>query len=253
MNSVPLMLSEFIVVLGMLWLADRWLHRNLQIVTFLLANDREVALWLYAILLLPGVILHEVSHAFAAAILGVNIGGIHVLPRRVGKDIILGYVPVEQTDFVRASMIGAAPFFCGGAVIVIIGYLVFGTADVVASLAAGDWMAALNGLAVVFKAPDAWIWAYLIFAIGNTMLPSKSDTHAWPTLGIVVGLLVMVLLVINGGPEFLNEAGQLLAMPLRWIVLLGGSTLLVDLPFFAIIFVALRFLEFVRGVRLEYH
>lgn len=253
MNSVPLMLSEFIVVLGLLWLADRWLHRNLQGMTFLLANDREVALWLYAILLLPGVFIHEVSHALVAALLGVNIGWIHILPRRVGKDIQLGYVPVEKTDFVRASLIGAAPLFCGGAVIVIVGYLVFGTAAVVAALTMGDWVSALQGLAEVFKTPDAWIWAYLIFAIGNTMLPSKSDTHAWPTLGIVVGALVVILLVINGGPTFLNEAGQLLTMPVRWIVLLGGSTLLVDIPFFALIFITLRFLEFVRGVRLEYH
>ncbi len=252
MNSVPLMLGEFLLVLGLLWLADRWLHRNLQGVMLLLANDKEVALWLYAILLLPGVLLHEVSHAFVAAMLGVNIGRIHILPRRVGKLIQLGYVPVEQTDFVRASLIGAAPLFCGGAVIVLVGYLVFGTAAVVAALTAGDWLTALQNLAMAFETPDAWIWAYLIFAIGNTMLPSKSDTHAWPTLGIVVGLFVGVLMVINGGPAFLNEAGQLLTMPVRWLVLLGGSTLLVDIPFFVFIFFALRFLEFVRGVRLEY-
>jgi len=251
-NSVPLMLGEFFLVLGMLWLADRWLHRNLQGMMLLLANDKEVALWLYAILLFPGVLLHEVSHALVAALLGVNIGRIHLLPRRVGKLIQLGYVPVEQTDFVRASLIGVAPLFCGGAVIVLIGYWVFGSAGVMEALSAGNWALALQNFAMSFKTPDVWIWAYLIFAIGNTMLPSKSDTHAWPTFGIVVGIFVAVLAFINGGLTFLNEAGQLLTMPVRWLVLLGGSTLLVDIPFFVCIFFALRFLEFVRGVRLEY-
>ncbi|HNT77743.1 MAG TPA: hypothetical protein PKH77_22240 [Anaerolineae bacterium] len=251
-SAVWIMLAEFFAVLGLLLWADRWLHRNLQGVMLLLANDEEVALWLYAILLLPGVALHELSHALTAAILGVKIGRINILPRRAGKRIQLGFVPVQETDVLRASLIGVAPMLIGGGVIVALGYNIFGTPDVLAALSSGDVWAALRGLSVALKAPDVWLWAYLVFAIGNTMLPSRADTHAWPALAVVLGLLTLAVLLVGGGATLLNGFGHFLTMVVRWIVLLGGSTLLVDLPFFALIFVILKLLERAKGVRLVY-
>ena len=248
-----LMLAELLVVLGLLLWADRWLHRHLQGVMLLLTNDPEIALWLYAIILLPGVILHELSHALVAAIVGVKIGRINILPRRVGKRIQLGFVPVQETDFVRASLIGAAPLLFGGAVVVAIGYLVFGTPEVIAALSNGDLLAALQGLSVAVKAADAWFWAYLVFAIGNTMLPSNSDIHAWPFLGGVLAVLALLVLLVGGGSALLTGIGQAMTVAVRWIVLLGGSTLLVDLPFFLFILLTQMALERLKGVRLEYH
>lgn len=246
------MLAEFFAVLGLLLWADRWLHRNLQGVMLLLANDEEIALWLYAILLLPGVALHELSHAVTAAILGVKIGRINILPRRAGKRIQLGFVPVQETDVVRASLIGVAPLVIGGGFIVALGYAIFGTPDVLAALSSGDVLAALRGLSVALQAPDVWLWAYLVFAIGNTMLPSSADTHAWPALAGVLALLSVAVLLVGGGATLLNGFGRFLTMAVRWIVLLGGSTLLVDIPFFALIFGLLKLLERAKGVRLVY-
>ncbi len=252
LTPVLLLLAELFVVLGLLLWADRWLHRHLQGVMYLLSNDEEIAIWLYAIILLPGVVLHEVSHALAAAIVGVKIGRINILPRRVGKRIQLGFVPVQQTDFLRASFIGAAPLLCGGLAVVALGYKVFGAPEVIAALAAQDWGAALQGLAAAFQAPDAWIWAYLVFAIGNTMLPSSSDIYAWPFVGFVVLVLMSLVLLFGGGALLIDGLGQFLTVAVRWVVLLGGCTLLIDLPFFALIFLAQKALEHIKGVRLEY-
>ena len=252
LNPVFTMLIAFFTVLGLLWLADRWLHRNLQGVMLLLANDEELALWLYAILLLPGVVLHELSHAIVAALLGVRIGRINILPRRVGKRIQLGFVPVEETDIVRASLIGAAPMLFGSVAVVFVGYRMFGTPAMLTALSAGDWGAALRALSAALHVPDAWLWAYLVFAVGNTMLPSKSDTHAWPLLAGVLGGLVIVVLLAGGGSALFNGFGHVLTMAVRWMVLLGGSTLLVDLPFFALIWATLKLLERWKGVRLQY-
>jgi hypothetical protein len=252
LNPVLLLLAELFVVLGLLLWADRWLHRHLQGVMYLLSNDEEIAIWLYAIILLPGVLLHEVSHALAAAIVGVRIGRINILPRRVGKRIQLGFVPVQETDFVRASFIGAAPLFCGGLAVVALGYKVFGAPEVIAALAAQDWLAALKGLSAAFQAPDAWIWAYLVFAIGNTMLPSRSDIHAWPFIGFAAVVLAFLVLLLGGGALLMDGLGQFLTVAVRWIVLLGSCTLLIDLPFFALIFVTQKALEHIKGVRLEY-
>ena len=252
LTPVLLLLAELFVVLGLLLWADRWLHRHLQGVMYLLSNDEEIAIWLYAIILLPGVLLHEVSHALAAAIVGVKIGRINILPRRVGKRIQLGFVPVQQTDFIRASFIGAAPLFCGGLAVVALGYKVFGAPEVIVALVAQDWLAALQGLTAAFQAPDAWIWAYLVFAIGNTMLPSRSDIHAWPFIGFVAVVLAFLVLLLGGSALLLDGLGQFLTVAVRWVVLLGGCTLLIDMPFFVLIFVAQKVLERIKGVHLEY-
>ena len=252
LTSVLLLLAQLFVVLGLLLWADRWLHRRLQGVMYLLSDDEEIAIWLYAIILLPGVMLHEVSHALAAAVVGVKIGRINILPRRVGKRIQLGFVPVQQTDFIRASFIGAAPLLCGGLAVVVLGYKVFGAPEVIAALAAQDWLTAVQGLAAAFQAPDAWIWAYFVFAIGNTMLPSRSDVHAWPFIGFVALVFTFLVLLFGGSALLLDGLGQFLTVAVRWLVLLGGCTLLIDLPFFALIFVAQKVLERIKGVRLEY-
>jgi len=246
---VIIMFLELLLVLELLVLADRWLHRSLQGVMLLFAQDEEIALWLYAILLIPGVALHELSHAVVAAALGVRIGRIHILPRRVGQRIQLGFVPVEQTDVLRASLIGAAPLLCGGLAVVLMGYWRFGTPDVLAALAAEKWLLALLGLVDAFKTPDAWLWAYLIFTVGNTMLPSPSDIHAWPLLATLLAGLALIVVVAGGGIFLLNGIGTFLTMTVRWIVLLGGCTLLIDLPFFAVILMTIKLLERFRGVR----
>ncbi len=251
-GPVVLMLGELAIVVGLLFLADRWLHQHLQGVMFLLTQDREIALWLYALVLFPGVFLHEISHALVAAVLGVKIGRINIFPRRIGTRIQLGFVPIQETDFLRASLIGAAPLFAGSAVIFALGQNVFGTPEVVQALARADWFTALEGLRLAFRAPDMWLWAYLAFAVGNTMIPSRADVHAWPLLiGVLVGIGLIVFLA--GGDTLLLEGlSRFLTWAVRWIILLGGSTLLVDLPFFSVVFLFEKLLERLKGQQIVY-
>ena len=247
-----LLAIELAITLALLLWADRWLHRHLQGLMLLLTGDEELALWLYAIVLFPGVVLHELSHALMARLVGTRIGRIHVLPRRVGKRIQLGYVPVESTDFLRASFIGIAPFLVGSCAIVAIGYLVFGTPEVLQALAQGDWSGGAQAVASMTLTPDGWLWAYLVFAISNTMLPSRSDLHAWPALLMVIAIAILVT-VWAGGAELIREgSGRFLSMASRWIVLFGASALLIDLPFFTLILVSQKALEQLKGVRLTY-
>jgi hypothetical protein len=251
-NSIWILALQLVVVLGLLFWADRWLHRHLQSVTVLLTNDNDLGLWLYSTVLLPGVILHELSHAAAARILGVKIGKIHLFPQRSKGHIQLGFVPVEETDFVRASLIGGAPFLAGSLAIVALGHWVFGTDDVLNAFAGYAWMQGLRELVDAFRAADAWLWAYLVFAIANTMLPSRSDMHAWPFLAFALVALGGLLILIGGGSLIVDGLGAVLTRAAQWFLLLGASAFLIDLPFFAFIYLIQKALERIKGVRLEY-
>lgn len=252
MPQMLILLMQLLTVFGLLLWADRWLHRHLQGVLLLLTGDEEISLWLYAAVLLPGVILHELSHAVAAKLVRVKIGRIHILPRRHGKRIQLGFVPVEETDFLRASLIGAAPLIAGSIAVVALGHWVFGTPELVTALSEGDMRVGVANLLTAFQAPDLWLWVYVVFAISNTMLPSRSDIHAWPVLAFVALVVGGGVVLLGGSALILDGVGRFLTGALRWIVLLVASTLLVDLPIFGVIFLIEKATERVKGIRLEY-
>jgi hypothetical protein len=251
-SPMLVLLVQVIVVLGLLLGADRWLHRHLQGVMLLLTGDEELALWLYAIVLLPGVFLHELSHALIATLVGVKIGKMSLLPKRGNRRVQLGFVTVQDTDFIRASLIGGAPLVFGAAAVVAIGYRVFGTPEIVAALSQGDWLAGFQSFLQGLRSPDAVLWVYLVFTIGNTMLPSRADIHAWPFLGLLALAIAVVIGVAGGTSLILAGVGQFLTVAVRWIVLLGASTLLVDVPLFLTILLVQKIIERIKGVRLEF-
>ncbi len=242
-----------VVALGLLLAADRWLHRHLQGVMLLLTGDEEMALWLYALILFPGVLLHEVSHALVAALLGVHIGRISVLPKRVGDHIHLGFVPVEATDFIRSSLIGAAPLLSGIALILLVGTYRLGTPAMVAALEAGRWHEAIDAWRKAIHTPDAWLWFYLLFTVGHTMMPSRADTHAWPFLIALLAATSAIIVAVGAGFVLLEGARSMLKGAASSLTLLGGSLLLIDLPLFTFLAALEWGLEQWKGQRIAYH
>jgi len=258
MNWIPLLWLA--VTLALLLLAERWIHRHMQGTMLLLTGDRELAVMLYALPLLPGIVLHELSHAFVATLLGVQVGRISIRPKLANKRIQLGFIPVEKTDVVRASLIGLAPLLIGSLVILLIGYLAFGIGMLGTALAAGSW----NHLFTEFRkmlrdiprAPDIWVWAYVIFAVSNTMMPSRSDRQAWTPV-ILFLLLIGVLIWVSGlGPAVAESVAPFAAAPLTtalyWLTAMYTFTILADLPFILLIALVEGLLGYMKGMRVEY-
>jgi hypothetical protein len=245
--------------LALLLSTERWIHRHLQGVMLLFTGDPEIAVALYALPLLPGILLHELSHALAAILVGVRVRGISIRPKRAGQRVQLGFVPVDKTDFVRASLIGLAPLLAGSSVVLLIGYHVFdiGTIDVASTTL--DWAnlaERLRRFAVLlweaFQASDAWTWAYIVFAVSNTMLPSRSDRQAWPPI-ILFLLLIGALVWLAGlGPAIVDGLTKPLSVALQWLGTICALTITVDLPFVLLITLAERLLERVKDLQVEY-
>jgi hypothetical protein len=238
--------------LTLLLVAERWIHRHLQGAMLLLTGDPEMALVLYALPLMPGIILHEISHAVAAILLGVRVGRISIQPKLAGQRVQLGFVPVEKTDAVRASLIGLAPLLVGSSVTLLVGYLVFDIGAVGTALVAGDWASVLAGLAGMLKAPGIWIWAYAVFAVSNTMLPSRADRQAWLPVILFLALAVALVWVAGLGPAVISSLSKPLAVALHWLATMCTLTLIADLPFALTITLAEKLLERVRGCKVEY-
>jgi len=239
-------------ILVILLVVERWIHRHLQGAMLLLTHDPEIAVVLYALPLLPGILLHELSHALAAILLGVRVGRISIRPKLAGQRVQLGFVPVERTDAVRASLIGLAPLLTGSSAILLIGYWIFDVGTAGTAPVAGDWANLVTGLLEMLEVPDVWIWAYAIFAVSNTMLPSRADRQAWTPV-IIFLLLIGVLVWAAGlGPAIVESLAKPLTMALRWLATMCALTIAIDLPFILLIALAERLLERARGCRVDY-
>lgn len=235
-----------------LLLIERWIHRHLQGVMLLITGDPEIAVVLYALPLLPGILLHELSHALSALLLGVRVGRISIRPKRAGQRIQLGFVPVEKTDPLRASLIGLAPLLTGIAFILVIGYAVFRIGGVESILSTGNWSNLTTALHGSLGATDAWIWAYAIFAVSNTMLPSQADRQSWAPVLLFLLLAGVLTWLIGLGPAIAAGLAAPLLNALRWLALMCALTIAVDLPFLLVIALSEKALERLRGCQVDY-
>jgi hypothetical protein len=215
----------------------RWITRSLQELSVRWAGDSQVALVIYFVLVLPGVVIHEVSHWLMANLLGVRVNRFRLGPVRQGrsKRVSLGSVRVGKVDPVRASLIGLAPLLGASAVILLIGNLVLGVDELAASIASGGPAGVWAALQEAMQVPDFWLWLYLIFAISNAMLPSESDMSAVRPVLIFLGVAAAIFLVVAGVPSIPPGVREAVDAVAGYLASAFGLTLAVDALFVLIV------------------
>ena len=168
---------------------QRQLHRHLQGLLYLVVRRPSVALFLYSILFLPGVALHEASHWVTAKLLRVRTKAFSLLPQKQGEKVRFGYVETEPTDPFRAALIGLAPLFVGSTAMGFLALDFLGIRDIIAATGGSPLLGLQEGIDQLASTPDLLLWLYLVFTISNTMLPSAADRAAWlPALGLAAAL-----------------------------------------------------------------
>jgi len=202
----------FVLMLAPLIGLQRVLHREIQAALYVASGGNpQFTMTVFSILFFPGVVLHEFSHFIMAKLLFVPTRGFSIIPKMMPEGYLrMGYVEVAETDIVRDSLIGAAPLILGNLVVAYIAIYRLHLIPLWDVLRNGQMNLFWMGVALLPKVPDFWLWFYLTFAISSTMLPSRSDRHAWLPLGLsVVILFVLALFAGAGGWMMVNLAPSL--------------------------------------------
>jgi hypothetical protein len=240
-----------ILLLGLLlWLVRR-VHRGLQELFFLLSGHQAVTIYLFQIILLPGVVLHEFSHFLAAKLLGVRVRKIWLTPDVQGDSVQMGAVEMDKPDFIRGLLIGLAPLALGVAAIVLIGHQVFDVSAVIQAARTNDSGEIIEAVWAAFKVSDAWLWLYLLFAISNAMLPSEADRiFLGPTLALIITIVALIGLA-GLGPELIASLARPAETALGLLLVALGITIFVDAIFVGVILLLKELVSRLTGRRLE--
>ncbi|NDJ52924.1 MAG: hypothetical protein GYB68_07565, partial [Chloroflexi bacterium] len=75
----------------------------------------------------------------------------------------------------------------------------FDTDPLINGLATGDFDAMLAGWQTFIGTPDFLFWVYLLFAIGNAMLPEQHDEITWWYLLVPLPVIIIPLLILDLG------------------------------------------------------
>jgi hypothetical protein len=214
------------------------------------------AILIYAIVLFPGVVLHEFSHWIVARLLGVRTGAISLLPQMQEDGTLrLGYVEYYRSrtlDPVRESLIGAAPMVSGTGIILLIGLHVFDVANFMQAVRFASLDLLSSALTQLFTAPDFLVWLYLIFAISNAMMPSPSDRRAWPPFIALLAVTAVVIYILDRQQVLIDGLVGPVTVVFGYLALALSLAIGVDIAFVFVIYVLESLISRLRGVELVY-
>jgi len=167
----------FVTIFILMLYLNHWIMSHVHGIGLLVFKKEWASIWLHFLIFLPGIIIHELSHAVMAFLLGVKIGGFHLGPKKLSdENIALGSITVFTDSSLLRNLVGVAPLIFGSFAVWMIS--VWLNVNIfVESIADGDMVIFIEILLENITTPTFWLWLYLLFVIGNAMLPSTSDTE----------------------------------------------------------------------------
>lgn len=181
----------FLASLMVLALLSRWISGVVQGLGLLLFDDERAALLLTFLILFPGILIHELSHWGMAWLLGMRPRQLSLWPKMRGRRVEMGSVRMRSGGPLRDSLTGLAPLLVGSLILLLVSYRVFDAAALQRAWEGGGFGAIWDTFWAAFGVPDAWLWAYLVFAVSNAMIPSPSDRQ--PLLSLLLYVIIVGL------------------------------------------------------------
>lgn len=178
------------------WLSHQ-ITLRFQVCLIQLTGSPDLTMVLLFLLFMPGVFVHELAHWGMARFVGLRTGKFRVWPQRKGGYIQLGSVSVQQGGIWLDSLVGLAPLILGSILLGLISHRVFGAYAITDALADGQVERGIEELVQAFRQPDGALWTYLLFVIGNAMMPSVSDREPVKPLALYLILATVLYFVIG--------------------------------------------------------
>jgi len=232
-NAFPTLLGLVLAFLVLAWVSRR-VSLHVQTLAYYATRSIDLATVVLFLLLLPGIILHEGAHWLTARLLGLKTGKFRVWPKPQGKQIRMGSVSVQRGNLWQDSLVGLAPLLIGSLLLVWISQRVFFAYAISSAFLQGQWLQGLQTFRTALSEPDGILWTYLLFAIGNAMMPSASDREPLRPLSLYVifSALIYVVVGLPMGPlasalDWLLPIVQDLTSAFVFTILLDGVILLV--------------------------
>lgn len=245
-----------VFAIPVLVLLQRWLHRHIHGLAYLITGKRNWAVLLYAIILFPGVLLHELSHWITANLLGVRTGSFSVLPKtKADGSVQLGYVEYYKSSNVgpiRESLIGSAPLITGTAAILLIAFQVFDVTNLALAAETGDIESLSQAITTLFSTNDFLIWLYLMFAFSNAMMPSTSDRKAWPAFALIMVIVAAALYILGLQDVMMAGLAGPVATVFGYLGLAFSLTIGVDLLVIMAVYLFEWLISRLKGVEVVY-
>jgi hypothetical protein len=228
------LLGAFLLLLLVLAWLSRQISLLIQLPVYHLTRSQDAPTVAIFLVFLPGVLIHELAHWSMARLLGLRTGKFRVWPRRQGRHIGLGSVSVQSKGALADSLVGLAPLVVGVAVVAAVGSFFFGTYNMADRLSSGDYAGALTAFWAALRQPDGALWAYLLFAVANAMMPSAADREPIKPVLLYAALaaIIYVVLRLPAGPFVtlmgkITPALQVLVSAFLFTILLDLAALLV--------------------------
>lgn len=221
----------FLASLTILALLSRWISGLVQGLGLLLFNDEQATFLLTFLVFFPGILIHELSHWGMAWLLGMRPRQLSVWPKMRGKRVEMGSVHMRSGGPLRDSLAGLAPLLVGSLILLGVSYQVFDAAALQRAWEGGGFGAVWNVFWATFGVPDAWLWAYLVFAVSNAMIPSPSDRQPLFSLLLYVIVVGLLFYLLGWIPRFVIPADMVahVTRALRTLITAFAFTIALDI------------------------
>ncbi len=206
----PLLWSALFLVA--IWWLTRKLAFFLISTIYQLTGSQQVAVVTYALLFLPGTLVHEFAHWLMAKLLGVKTAGFDILPKVTkGGEVRLGSVDVRGGGLLEHTLIGMAPMLLGGVITIGLSYLLVDVQAMQQAVQSEQVDAVFQAFIQAFHHPDALILLYLLFTISSSMFLSASDRAPIQQMALYLLLVLLPLYLFGFMPKLPQSWSQVIA------------------------------------------
>ncbi len=177
-----------IILLFLLFFLTRKISSTIYNCIYLITLNQTFAIGVLTFILLPGTIIHELSHFIVATLIRVPTGELTILPEiEKNGEVKAGKLMLGSTDPFRLSIIGLAPVFTGITLIYVTGRLFF-----------ANFQLSNYNVQMIFG-------FYLLFIVSITMFSSRKDIESL-IYSVPIMMLVFISLYAVGVRIFLDES-----------------------------------------------